>query len=254
MDLIGNYKINPEYGKGVFRRRIRLERHINHVHGALEDSHHGFQVRVFFEDNRVTEIKPQFMRVPFTSCDSADQPLRNLLGAAIDSNMTELVAIAQPLNNCTHLLDLTLLTIAHTQRPETVVQYDVAITDAMDGISQLKVWRNNKLIHDWQSQQAMQLSAPAELAGKPLFMGFSRWANEVFDGIDNEAAFVLQKGNLVSIGRMINVDAMAGGRAIDEHERHACHTYSPGQSATAIRLANTTRDFTDCAEQLLTFR
>jgi hypothetical protein len=255
------FKANPHYGHGIFRRRIRLSREGDtrngQVHGALEDCNHGFQSTVFYDNGCVTEIKPQFMRIPFTTCDGAWQPLQKLLGASVSSSTAELLAIAPPLSNCTHLHDLTLLVIAHSQRDASVVQYDVEVTDANQGISDLRLWRsaNNgdkQLIHHWQSSN-YAISSPAELKDKPLFMGFSRWANENFSGIENEAAFVLQKGNLVSIGRMLDVEAMTGSRAIDENDRVACFTYSPENSSNAIRTGNTVRDFTRDEEKLLKF-
>lgn len=251
------FKMNPHYGSGVFRRRIRLSRHAGHLHGALEDCNHGFQVTVFHQHNIVTDIKPQFMRIPFTTCGGAETPLKKLLGASLSATPAELLALAPPLSNCTHLHDLTLLTIGHGQREVDVVQYDVEVSDAKEGVSDLRVWRRVDdeepiLMHHWQSQNYM-IASPPELKDKPLFMGFSRWANEMFKDIANEAAFVLQKGNLVSIGRMLDVNAMTGSRAKDENDRVACHTYSPENSANAIRLGNTVRDFTHTPEQLLKF-
>jgi hypothetical protein len=255
------FKPNPHYGNGIFRRRIRLIRNGDHhngqVHGALEDCNHGFQSTVFYQNGQVTDIKPQFMRIPFTTCDGAWKPLQKLIHAAVSATPAELLTIAPPLSNCTHLHDLTLLAIAHSQRKEEVVQYDVEVTDAREGIADLRIWRstglhNKTLIHHWQSFH-YAISFPAALKDKPLFMGFSRWANEQFSGIENEAAFVLQKGNLVSIGRMLDVEAMTGSRAIDENDRVACFTYSPQNSSQAIRIGNTVRDFTDNAEQLLAF-
>lgn len=255
------FKTNPDYGSGVFRRRIRLLREGDHhhgqVHGALEDCNHGFQSTVLYQNGLVTEIKPQFMRIPFTTCSGAGQPLQKLAGAAVRSSPAELLAIAPPLANCTHLHDLTLLAIAHSQCEHKVVQYDVEVTDAREGISDLRVWRSTgygdkTLIHHWLSSNYAILS-PAHLKDKPLFMGFSRWANAQFSGVENEAAFVLQKGNLVSIGRMLDVEAMTGSRAIDENDRVACFTYSPQNSSAAVRIGNTVRDFTDHEEKLLKF-
>lgn len=255
------FKLNPRYGNGVFRRRIRLARKGDHnsgqVHGALEDCNHGFQSTVFYQNGRVTDIKPQFMRIPFTTCDGAWQPLQKLQGASVGASPSELLLMAPPLSNCTHLHDLTLLAIAHTQRENEVVEYDVEVTDATAGISDLRVWRstndgNKNLVHHWQSLN-YAVSSPIELKDKPLFMGFSRWANEKFSGIENEAAFVLQKGNLVSIGRMLDVEAMTGSRAADENDRVACFTYSPENSSLAIRIGNTVRDFTTNEEKLLKF-
>jgi hypothetical protein len=255
------FKMNPDYGNGVFRRRIRLIRegnaHSGNVQGALEDCNHGFRSTVFYVNDKVTDIRPEFMRIPFTTCDGAYKPLQSLVGASAESTPAELLALAPPLSNCTHLHDLTLLAIAHTQRKEKIVQYDVEVTDAIDGFSELRVWRttdhdNKKLMHHWQSSN-YKISSPPELKENPLFMGFSRWANETFSGIDNEAAFVLQKGNLVSIGRMLDVNAMEGSRAKDENDRIACFTYSPENSAHGYRIGRTVRDFTNTEEQLLKF-
>lgn len=255
MGMYGNYKPNADYGSGIFRRCIRLTRAEDHVLGELEDSHHGFRVRVFHADNRITRFEPEFLRVPFTSCDSAGDPLAKLVGASIDTPVGELVAIANPLSNCTHLLDLALLAITHTQRAETVVRYDVDVTDAKDGISNLRVFRNAVLMHEWRVGNAIDgaIVSPLEYLGNTMFMGFSRWANATFKDLENEAAFVLQKGNMVAIGNMFDIAAMAGGKASDETERHACHTYSPANAEQAIRLGNTTRDFTDSEEMLLKF-
>lgn len=255
------FKMNPHYGNGVYRRRIRLLRdgdaHHGSVHGALEDCNHGFQSTVFYAKGKISVIKPQFMRIPFTTCDGAYKPLQNLVGAAVSSTPAQLLAIAPPLSNCTHLHDLTLLAIAHSQSPNNMVQYDVEVTDAIDGISQLRVWRttestDKQLLHHWQSCN-YQITLPIALKDKPLFAGFSRWANETFQGIENEAAFVLQKGNLVSIGRMLDVNNMTGSRAKDENDRVACFTYSPENSVHAYRIAGTVRDFTHTEEQLLKF-
>ena len=255
MSAFGNYKPNLRYGNGIFRRSIKLTRADDHVLGELEDSHHGFRVRVFHDNNCITRFEPEFLRVPFTSCDSAGDPLARLVGTPIDTPVGDLVAIANPLANCTHLLDLSLLAITHTQRDEAEVQYDVDVTDAQDGVSNLRVFRNGMLVHEWSAGNAIDgaIVSPTAYKGNTMFMGFSRWANAVFTGIENEAAFVLQKGNMVAIGNMFDVAAMAGGRAIDETERHACHTYSPANAAQAIRLGNTTRDFTDSPDMLLKF-
>jgi hypothetical protein len=262
MDGIGNYIMKKDYGGGVFRRRIRLVREGDtrqgRVHGALEDCNHGFQVTVEYENGVVTNIKPEFMRIPFTTCDGANKPLQKLVGIATNADVLEMLNRANPLENCTHLQDLTILAISHAGREgEDDVTYDVEVTDADDGVfyghQTMRVTRNGETVHEWESNQAM-LVAPEKLEGKPLFQGFTAWASEEFDGLELEGAFVLQKGNMVAIGRMIDVEGMAGIKAIEETDRLACHTYSPGNNEAAVRLAGTTRDFTDTPEQLLEFK
>ena len=39
-----NYPENPDFGQGIYRRRIRLENHNGWVSGDIEDCNHGFQV------------------------------------------------------------------------------------------------------------------------------------------------------------------------------------------------------------------
>lgn len=251
MDLLGNYHANPNYGAGVYRRRIMLRRNQYTLYGAIEDTHHGFSVTVESDGQQVTQITPGFHRIPFTTCDGAGKPLQNLFGAALNDSPLTLLTRAGVQQNCTHLLDLTVLTICHSQTVDAEVQYDVAVTDTKDGRNQLTVHRNGQLIHQWLVNSHYEILEPIELAGRPLFFGFSAWANAQFSGIDNEAAFVLQKGNMVSVARMFQLED--GKRAIDEHERHVCHTYSPENNTKAIRLADTVKDFSDCPEQLLRF-
>jgi len=252
MDIFGNYKVNENYGGGVFNRRIHIVKKDNTLFGALEDCNHGFKVTIHHDGKVVTDIQPEFMRVPFTTCDSADKPIRELIGASLNSSLKDLLQHAEPVKNCTHLYDLCCWTILQSQYPETEITYDVLVGDAVEGVSDLSVARNGKVLHQWQAKNG-ELISPENLQGKPLFVGFYHWVNEAFSGLELEAALVLQKGNLVSVGRMLDVDGMAGGRASDEHDRNACHTYSPENRDEAIRIANTTRDFTNAPEKLLKF-
>ena len=251
MNLLGNYSPNPNYGDGVFKRRIRLIREAGEVFGQLEDCNHGFKVRLGYRDGQVTSISPEYPRIPFSTCSDAGDSLLPLIGCSIDMPARQLSRRAGPLSNCTHLLDLTLLCIAHASRKEGVVQYDVVITDEKQGVADLRVHRNDELIHHWQSSEGGIHGG--ELHGKPLFHGFSVWAVAAFHGLELESAIVLARGYLVSIGRMFDIDKLTGRRAIDESDRHACYTFSPQIAADAIRLPNTVRDFGDNDEQLLKF-
>lgn len=246
------YVINPDYGNGCYRRRIKLTRTPGAVLAELEDNCHGFRVALQHDGKVVTAIKAEFLRIPFSTCSSADAPIQALLGAALDSPLHELNRIANPKSNCTHVHDLTILAMHHTLRAEKTVIYDVKVTDARDGISDLRVWRNDALMHHWQSRDNHLLS-PDSLKGKPLFSGFNAWSCECFSGLALEAARVLQKGNLVSTARMFDFDKMAGNIAYEESSRHACHTFSPDYAKKAVRLQGTGRDFTHDQSRLLEF-
>lgn len=258
------YPRNPGYGSGIFRRRIRLTRiglsqtgpceATEQVLGELEDCNHGFRVRVYHDGDKVVAIEPEFMRIPFTTCATADLPLQKLVGATLQSDSKVLARFARPGSNCTHLLDLSLLAIAHAGGSDNLTQWDVEVTDESDDASQLKVLRNGAVIHHWQARE-FALTGPAPLAGNTLFKGFSGWANELFSGLEHEAAHILQKGYYVAQARRYDVDSKAGELAI-QHDTMLgnCHTYSAEFASKAIRNANTIRDFTADPEQLLKFR
>ena len=88
-----------------------------------------------------------------------------------------------------------------------------------------------------------------------MIKGFASWASASFSNVDEqEAAFVLQKGYFVSRGRHYNLDSLAGEALIDQVFMHgACYAYTSPRLETAMRLANTTRDFSDTPELLLKF-
>lgn len=251
-----SYLPNPSYGSGVFRRRIRLWKQGQKLHGALEDCNHGFTVAVTHDGNAVTAITGEPKRIPFNTCDGALQPLQSLVGCTIDMNALALLTHAGPRANCTHWLDLAVLTIVHGQRADAVRQYDIEVTDeaAPGELQQIRVLRNGEVIHDWQARDCV-IATPGPLQGVSLFQGFSARAAAAFADADElEAALVLQKGNFVGQARRFDLNLLVGQSAsADDTMRGACFTYSPERSDIAFRLPDTLRDFTSTPAQLLKF-
>lgn len=250
-----NYPQNSNFGKGIYRRAIRLEHHDGYVSGDLEDCNHGFQVQLYHDGKQVTAVKGRARRVPFTTCPEAIDPLQSLLGMPLGLSAYELIKRVNPRANCTHWLDLALLTLIHAARVnEPIREYSIAVPDEDDKPTAVTVQRNGKEVLQWQVQDWV-VQAPAYLAGKTLFRGFASWANDLLANEDEkEAAFVLQKGYFVSRARRFDTNSMAGESA-NAHPTmfDACFTYSEPQRSMAKRTANTAYDFTDTAEQLLKF-
>jgi hypothetical protein len=251
-----SYWLDPSYGSGIYRRRIRLWKQDMTLHGALEDCNHGFTVAITHDGNKVVDVSGQPMRVPFSSCGGALQPLQRLVGCAVSDSALALLTHAGPRANCTHWLDLAVLAIVHGQRAAAERQYDVEVTDenATGEPQQLRVIRDGVLVHEWLYQDGVIIS-DGPLRGLTLFQGFSARAVEVFSDADElEAALVLQKGNFVAQARRFDLNRMAGQTAsADEAMLGACFTYSPERSAQAVRLPGTLRDFTQSPELLLRF-
>lgn len=243
---------NPDYGTGIYRRRIRLAPSPGRIAAELEDCNHGFRAVITHDGHVVTGIDGDSPRVPMTTCPEALAPLQRLVGVEVNHTASELNAIAGPRSNCTHWLDLTVLAINHILRDEGVRQYDVEVTDEVEGISELRVYLNGALIHDWRAR-AFDLLGPGDLSGRPLLRGFAAWAGEVFEGDQREAAFVLHKGNFVAQARRHHPLAGLGRRPSEHGMGPVCYSYSPGNVERAEHCEDSVRDFTDTPEQLLRF-
>ncbi len=248
------FPVNPNYGSGCFRRRIRLSGQKNRVIAELEDSCHGFRATIDHDGDRITAVNADTLRIPFNTCAGATRPIQALVGIAIGSDPKTINQSVDPFSNCTHLFDLSVLAIAHAARGEATRLYDVVVYDEQgDEPADAIVSLDGREILRFKTRQ-WELLGPPELRGKALFRGFAAWANDYFQGDEREAAFVLQKGYFVSSARRIDSPKIEGSRGTEyPHIAGACHTYSAGVVEQAVRLPDTIRDFTDSPEQLLQF-
>ncbi|WP_101757880.1 DUF2889 domain-containing protein [Oceanicoccus sp. KOV_DT_Chl] len=244
---------NPNYGQGVFRRRVRLSGQAGKVVAELEDCCHGFRSVVYHDGQQVTDIQAEALRIPLTTCTGAVEPIKALIGTDLNSSTLDIHRQVSINANCTHIYDLTLLAIAHCRRGNTERIYDVAVEDEAGTTSEATVHLNQQLIHKWQTKDFAVLE-PQAIAGKPMMKGFTLWANDTFDGDDREAAFVLQKGYFVAQARIYDMDKLDGVAAVNnETMLGVCYSYSADVVGNAFRTSKTTRDFTDTPEQLLRF-
>lgn len=250
-----NYPLNPSFGQGIFRRRIRLEHGEGCVKGAIEDCNHGFEVAIFHDGKNVTKIEGTPRRIPFSTCGGAIEPMQALVGVEVGLTSQQLAERINARANCTHWLDLALLAIMHIPRVnEPVRQYDIAIPDEDNAATTVTVLRNGNEVLHWQVQDWV-VKEKAPLEGNTLFKGFSAWANQLFpDADEKEAVFVLQKAYFVSRARRFDTNVMAGESAATHATMFdACFTYSEPRRSIAERTGATTYDFTDTEEQLLKF-
>lgn len=258
-----DYRLNPDYGPGRYRRRIELVAGDGWVDGALEDTNHGFRCRLYHDGRRVTEVDAEALRIPFTTCPSAVDPLRKLAGLPLVDDAGAIIAQTNPNEQCTHLYDLAVLALCHAARvtasaastPRRRV-IDIVIEDqpGQEAVP-AEVYIDGRLIHRWLTVD-WQIVEPASLAGRGLYKGFTAWASDTFEGEESEAAFALQKGYFVGSARRFDLSALVGKSANDERDYMlgACFTYSSPQIERARRTAASVRDFSDTPEQLLQFR
>lgn len=246
---------NPHYGDGCYRRRIHLSSQNGCLLGELEDDCHGFKIRLDHDGGAITAISAETLRIPMSTCPGAIEPLQQLVGLELATPAKRIVTQVPPRQNCTHLYDLALLTMAHAGYSSARREYEITVTDMPrsggNGVAEITL--NGERLHRWELQWT-QIAAPAELAGKPVLNGFAAWANNSFEGLQQEAAFALSKGIFVSLARMYDLSQITGEPALHDATRlGVCYSYSSGVVENAVRLPDSVRDFSNTPEQLLKF-
>ena len=251
-------KPNPEYGSGVFRRRILLSRpSTNQIEAKLEDCNHGFSINLEHDGKKITAIKANAHRHPFNTCPAAIDALQQFVSCPLQADASTVRKTAKPDKNCTHLYDLVTLAMAHAKRPESQRLYDVTVPDEVDGVLTVKVSCDGNELHNWQIKNK-HIIAPEHLAGKPMMKGFYHWATSEFkddrSGDMMEAADVLQRGFFVSHTRRLDLKNSAGRPATGDHMPDgSCHTYNADVVENAFQVEEAIRDFTESPELLLKF-
>jgi hypothetical protein len=201
--------MNPDYGKGAARRRILLRAEPGRVEGSLTDNFHGMRCVLEHDGRTVTDIRAEILRIPTTSCPGAAGAVRELIGLPVDIATAELYSGGRPRRNCTHLFDLAGLALAQAVRGPGTRRYDVLVTDQTDRPVPVEVRLDGVVVHRWQVV-GREIAEPEALAGKPMLLGFSRWAQQSFTGDALEAATVLSRTFFIAQGRRVLTEARAG--------------------------------------------
>lgn len=229
---------------GAFRRRIVIAHEGGPRRGtaraALEDDFHHFRAAVDHEFEQVLHVEGSALRNPYTLCPSAAGPLNGLVGMRLDRIASSVARVTEASLQCTHLFDLAGLAIATAamQRPRR--QYDIEVPDRVNGRTQAKLWANGDLLLDWQLD-GLVIAGP----NVSLREGFSRWALQTLSPDEAEAAIVLRRCAMISLGRQknlyIQIHAMPTGH---------CHVQQPERAALALRIVGSTWDFSERAAVL----
>lgn len=241
---------NAAYGRGVFRRRVRLRAEPGRVRAAVEDTSHAMRVTLLHDGERVTGIESGMTRIPMSTCPGAAAPLRAFVGLPLAPYPSRPSAKVDARGNCTHLHHLALLAMAHAGRSGSR-QYDIAIPDEHPAAVWSTVARDGVELHRWRTFDG-RILAPQRYAGLPLLRGFSGWAPQHLDGDELEAAFVLCNAYLVSFARRYDTTAWAGERAGGHsHMVGKCYSYQPDVVTQGVYLADASLDTTAADTPLL---
>lgn len=244
---------NPDYGRGIFRRRIRVRAEGALVAVDLEDNNHGFRLRLRHDGQAVSAVEVDSVRHPFGTCPEAVRPLQRIVGHRLADGVQALRERLVPGEHCTHMFDMAMLAVAHAGGADECFEYDIAVHDETDAPARAEIRRDGELVHAW-TVRARELVEPGALAGRPMMRGFHAWASQAFAGDALEAAGALQRGFFVAQARRYTFEPPAQNPAsADGMAPGACYSYGAGVVERAFRSGGTVRDYTHAPERLLRF-
>jgi hypothetical protein len=244
---------NPSYGSGVFRRCLRWRATAGEVEVELEDSNHGFRLRLRHDGCRIVDLAVDPVRYPFTTCPEASRAVERIVGASV-ADAVKLRECLPGGENCTHMVDMALMAAAHAGDVGVERLYDIAVADERDGVTEARIECDGELLYEWRVR-ANLIESPAALAGRPLMRGFYAWAAEAFGGGKAlEAAQALQRGFFVAQARRYRYAPVERYPAMtDGMPTGSCYSYNTGAVERALRIRGSVRDDSDSSARLLHF-
>lgn len=245
-------KPNPNYGAGVFRRRLRWQAQPGCVAVELEDSNHGFRLQLHHDERQITRVVAEPVRHPFTTCPEAVVNVQQITGLLLRDVAAQRTRLPQA-TNCTHLVDMALLAASHAHDAGQARHYEIAVEDEKDGLTVAHISCDEQTIHAWTIRNHT-LETPTELAGKPVMRGFYQWAITQFAGMALEAAQLLQRGYFVAQARRsVSLPIEDYPASSDGMPIGACYSYNTGAVERGLRIHGSVRDYSQSGERLLQF-
>lgn len=234
-----------------FRRRIAISAHPagdgtggGTVRAALEDDFHHFRVAVRHEHGVVIAVEGFALRNPYSACPAAAGQLQSLAGMRLDSVANSVTRATDPGWQCTHMLDLAGLAIAAAARGIAQRRYDIEVPRPINDRTRGRLLRDGVPLLDWEVEGAV-IVAPAPYAGVNLRAGLARWALTTLDEDLAEATLVLRRCVVIARGRDRNLDLVLHASPTGN-----CYAQQPAQAPQALRIVDSTFDFTARAQAL----
>lgn len=207
---------------------------------------------VSHDGQRVTRVRPEFHRVPMSTCSGAGEVLQQVVGMPVGSDFSTFFADARARQNCTHMFDLAWLGTVHAARGETIRDYVIEIPDETPEGHTVEVRRDGEIALRWRLVNDF-IVEPESHSGQHLFRGYITWAMRNYSGDDLEAALLLQKACFVAQTR--RYDLPTGLLSPEEQKRNTglCFGFAAERIGEAVRLDGVLRNVAD-PDQLLKFR
>ncbi|MFT5333861.1 MAG: hypothetical protein ACI9GB_001768 [Halioglobus sp.] len=224
----------------------------------LEDDFHHFGVTIFHNGESVTDVAVATPRHPYTTCASAGQPLRALVGAPLVERASDVGRWINMREQCTHVFDLAGLAMAHAAAGRKHRRYQTTIDDRPVvavhtsgqrtlGSGRAALLQDGVEVMNWDIDR-YEITSPETWAGQSLKKGF-RAKTETLALDPAEHATILRRSIMVAGGRSADRDTVLLPR--ENSKPAVCHTYQPAQRPQAEFITSSVRDWSDAQGELL---
>jgi hypothetical protein len=232
----------------IFRRRVGIDSTGDLVRGevraCLEDDFHHFRVRVDHAGGKIQHVDGWAVRHPYSTCPLAAGQLSRLVNAPLNGLAHAVMRVTNPSEQCTHLIELAGLAIAAAARSIAQRWYDIAVPRRDAGRTLATLDKDGSRMLAWELLDTT-IIGPVPFQGVSLREGMAAWALAHLSEEEAEAALILRRCALISLGRAINLDAQ-----VHAEPTGRCFVQQPERAALSLRTVGSTQDFTDAAREL----
>jgi len=231
-----------------FRRRVGIhstgDTTRGEVRACLEDDFHHFRVRMVHVNGTVQQAEGWALRHPYSTCPFAANQLALLVNAPLNGPAQSVMRVTDPSEQCTHLIELAGLAIAAAARSIAQRWYDIAVPRRAAGRTLATLDRDGHRVLAWELVDTT-ITAPAPFQSVSLHKGMAAWALANLSEDEAEAALVLRRCALISLGRAINLDAQ-----VHAEPTGRCFVQQPERAPKGLRIAGSIIDFSQAAKDL----
>lgn len=226
----------------LFRRRILIATDPlaagTRYRASLEDDFHHFRVELVVRDGLIASLHAEAPRHPYSLCPWAADQLQLLVGTAPKTSSHAVMRQVDASQQCTHMLELSGLTAAAAARAVPQRSYDIKVPLRVEGRTQATLDRDGTQLLVWDVQN-LDIEGPPPFNGVGLRRGMARWALTHLDEDMAEAALVLRRCAVISIGKNRPLDAQKHAKLTG-----ACYAQQPERAPLALRQVGSTWNFT----------
>lgn len=215
-----------------FWRDIILHAIPGRVDAEVADNVHHFRVVILHDEVKVLSVSASAERVPWVTCPAAALQLSRLAGTPVRRGPRKTIDQSR---QCTHMLDLARLGIAHIARGggrrfRVSIHYDAARRGVVAALS-----RDGAPFVEWLTRAGVVVSKGA-FEGHDT-RGRSAWSAEVESDDDlREAGLILRR--CLFIFRSRDFSATKYRAAELQDLRGVCHSFQSEQAVAAVRPAD----------------